>query len=80
MKYYILAGCAIVAAVATLFFTHTRPQDPHAEWRKYAVEPETAVRPQRFEEMKYQPGEVEIRAPASAKNKAKKKSSTSVTK
>jgi hypothetical protein len=73
MKYYILSGCAIVVAVAALVLArmHSRPMtaaDAHAEWKRYAVEPETKVRPARFEDMKFHPG-AEIRAPASSKHK-----------
>lgn len=74
MKYYVMAGCAVLVAAAALYMTRMRPHDAHEEWRRYAVEPETAVRPPRFEAMKFHPEDaVEVRAPASTKTKTKKK-------
>lgn len=64
MKYYILAACVLLAAVVAIFTTQMQPRDAHAEWKRYAVEPETKERPARFDEMKFHP--VDVRAPASA--------------
>lgn len=64
MMKFIVIGCAMIAAIGVFFYSQMQPRDPHAEWKRFAVEPETKVRPARFEEMKFQP-EVDLRSPAS---------------
>lgn len=77
MKYYILATCvclmgAIAVWVSQKGDTATAEQQAKAEWKYYAVETETSVRPAYFEEMKWSPdAAVEMRAPASTKKKKK---------
>lgn len=65
MKYAIAAALTIVAIGGALSWMHVRPQDARAEARRYAVEPETKVRPARFEEMKWH-APADVRAPASS--------------
>jgi hypothetical protein len=67
MKYYIVAGCVAVAALAVAInFYHSKPEDAHTHWKRYTVEAETKVRPAYFEDMKFKPGP-EVRQPASNK-------------
>ena len=81
MKFVIVTGCALMFGFATFMFNqNSGPADgaqAAVNAAKYAVaEKETAVRPSRFEEMKWHPGDsgsaVELRAPA-AVVKGKKK-------
>lgn len=65
MKYIIAAVLTVVAIGGALSWMHVRPQDARAEARRFAVEPETKVRPARFEEMKWHPA-ADVRAPASS--------------
>jgi len=64
MKYIVAAAMTFVAIGGALSWMHARPKDARAEARRYAVEPETKVRPARFEEMKWHPA-AEMRTPAS---------------
>ena len=68
MKYIVAAALTLVAVGGAVSWMHMRPQDAAAEARRYAVEPETKVRPARFEDMKWH-APAEMRAPASATEK-----------
>ncbi len=76
MKYFVLTAAGIVVSISMVVVSQwqisRQKSDPHTEWKRLAVEPETKVRPDRFEAMKWAPEQVELRAPASAKKPAKK--------
>lgn len=83
MKFLFVTGCAVLVGYATFMFNQLQtPRDPTAAMREAKVamvEPETAVRPARFEEMKWHPGDApppatEVRAPASNQKLKKKQS------
>lgn len=63
MKLFV-TGTIVVVILAAVYVRRSVPSDPHAQWKSAAVEPETKVRPARFEKMKFEPG-TEVRAPAS---------------
>lgn len=63
MKYWIAMTAAVVAAVGALWWMRMHPNEARAEWKRYAVEPETKDRPAKFEDLKFKP--VDVRAPAS---------------
>jgi hypothetical protein len=69
MKIAILTGVVAAAVAFGVFFVKPvkTAQDAHAEWKRLAVETETKVRPAHFEKMKFDPSELEMRAPASKK-------------
>lgn len=76
MKYYIAASLLLAAFCIVLSQTKRSPETAamlaHEEWRRAAVEPETKVRPDRFEQMKWHADSgVELRAPASNKKSRK---------
>lgn len=79
MKFLFAFGFAALVAGGYFFATSYRANDPeaaHAEWKRTTVEAETKVRPESFEQMKWNPNDpqpVEMRAPASAKAKKSKK-------
>lgn len=70
MKYYLMAGVAVLAGVAAVLIANQEaPQaanEAAPSWKYSAVESETKVRPAYFEQMKMEPG-LEMRAPASKK-------------
>jgi hypothetical protein len=71
----LLAGLGFVVAVALTFIymsskSSTGDADTqHKEWKRTAVEPETATRPSTYEAMKWSPDDVENRKPASNRHK-----------
>jgi hypothetical protein len=78
MKYYILAACIALMGGITVWVSQSPTtetvRNEKADWKYYAVETETSVRPAHFEEMKWSPeAAVEMRAPASETKKKKKK-------
>lgn len=81
MKFVIVTGCALMFGFATFMFNQNSGPADSAQAAlsaaKYAVaEKETAVRPARFEEMKWHPSDaapaVELRAPAAVVKDKKK--------
>ena len=73
MKYYIAGAAVVVTALAALVVSSRPRLSDHDRWRMTFVEPETKVRPERFEQMKFH-GQPEVRLPAS-ESKAKKEES-----
>lgn len=72
MKYYLLGGAiCLMGAVAVMMSNQPEGQmasDSNKDWKVYAVENETKVRPAYFEEMRYKLEDApELRAPASKK-------------
>jgi hypothetical protein len=65
MKLYVVGGCAVFIAIVAIFISQLKPSDPQTEWKRFAVEKETKVRPAYFEDMKFHPGAT-VRAPASS--------------
>lgn len=66
MKMYVVASVlAIAAVIGGVLWKQYSPAQAHRMWKRYAMEPETKVRPDRFKDMVFQPAEV--RAPASVK-------------
>ncbi len=67
MKIFVVGFAVAILVVASLVLFKKSPSDAHQEWKRYAVETETAVRPARFNEMKFDPARdaVEMRSPAS---------------
>lgn len=65
MKYAVMILIAAVLGVASLYLVKGRARTEHEQWKYTFVEPETRERPASFEDMKFKPGSVELRAPAS---------------
>ena len=73
MKFVFAIGFAALLGVGYYFVDQYRtehsPEAEHAAWKHSAIEQETAVRPERFAAMKWNPNdpkpEVEMRGPAS---------------
>jgi hypothetical protein len=70
MKYYLLAGAiCLMGAVAVMVSNQPEGQsasESNKDWKVYAVENETKVRPAYFEDMRYHlDAAPELRAPAS---------------
>ena len=75
MKYFILAAAVVLMGGVAVYVAQqdkVTETSPDKAWKQTFVEPETAVRPAYFEEMRFKPEDaVELRAPASAGKKKK---------
>ena len=75
MKYIILAAAVVLMGGVAVYVAQQEPVaevSPDKAWKQTFVEPETAVRPAYFEEMRFKPEDaVEMRAPASDAKKKK---------
>jgi hypothetical protein len=76
MKVAVIFAFAALAGVGYFISSSSQPkltpeQRAHLEWRRTTAEKVTAVRPERFEAMKWHPQDkgIELRAPASSKHK-----------
>lgn len=71
MKYYFWAACILLIGVFAVYLAQKKDSAPEGanKWKFSAIEKETLVRPAYFEDMKWKPDGVDVRAPASTKTK-----------